>query len=60
MQWILQQIIETKKNNAEIYLTYSEGKSVIAEQFISSLKNKSKNIWVLYQEMHTLIISKSY
>ena len=29
-----------KINNTEMYSTYSEGKSVVAEKFIRSLKNK--------------------
>ena len=29
-----------KKNNIEMYSTYSEGKSVVAEKFIITLKNK--------------------
>ena len=42
-----------KINNIEIYLTYNEGKSVVAESFIRMLKNKvfkhmtviSKNVY---------------
>ena len=33
-----------KINNIEIYSTYSEGKSVVAERFIRTLKNKFLNI----------------
>ena len=29
-----------KINNIEMYLTYNEGKSVVAERFIRTLKNK--------------------
>ena len=29
-----------KDNNIEMYPTYNEGKSVVAERFISTLKNK--------------------
>ena len=29
-----------KKNDVEIYSTYNEGKSVVAERFIKVLKNK--------------------
>ena len=29
-----------KKNNIEVYSTYTEGKSVVAERFIRTLKNK--------------------
>ena len=43
-----------KRNNIEMYLTYNEGKSVVAERFIRTLKNKtlkhrstiSKNVYV--------------
>ena len=43
-----------EKNSTEIYLTYNEGKSVIAERFIRTLENKiykymtsiSKNIYI--------------
>ena len=42
-----------KDNNTEIYSTYNEGKSVVAERFIRTLKNKinkhmvheSKNVY---------------
>ena len=42
-----------KKNNIEVYSTYSEGKSIVAERFIRTLKNKilkymaavSKNVY---------------
>ena len=33
MQWL-------KDNDIEIYSTYNEGKSVVAERFIRTLKNK--------------------
>ena len=33
-----------KENNIEMYSTYNEGKSVIAERFIRTLKNKFTNI----------------
>ena len=29
-----------KMNNVEVYSTYNEGKSVVAERFITTLKNK--------------------
>ena len=29
-----------EKNNIEMYLTYNEGKSIVAERFIRTLKNK--------------------
>ena len=42
-----------KENNIEMYSTYNEGKSVVAERFIRTLKNKifkdikavSKNVY---------------
>ena len=42
-----------KRNNIEMYSTYNEGKSVVAERFIRTLKNKifkdikavSKNVY---------------
>ena len=34
-----------KINNIEMYSTYNEGKSVVAEKFIRTLKNKVLNIW---------------
>ena len=33
-----------KDNDMEMYSTYSEGKSVVAERFIRTLKNKFTNI----------------
>ena len=33
-----------KINNIEMYPTYNEGKSVVAERFITTLKNKILNI----------------
>ena len=47
MQWL-------KDNDIEIYSTYNEGKSVVAERFIRTLKNKiykhmaavSKNVYI--------------
>ena len=43
-----------KTNNIEMYSTYNEGKSVVAERFIGTLKNKifkhmttiSKNVYI--------------
>ena len=43
-----------KINNIEMYLTYNDGKSVVAERFIRTLKNKiykhmttiSKNVYI--------------
>ena len=53
--WILQQLLKRflKINNIEMYSTYNEGKSVVAERFIRTLKNKifkymtavSKNVY---------------
>ena len=34
-----------KINIIEIYSTYNEGKSVVAEKLIRTLKNKVLNIW---------------
>ena len=39
-----------EKNNIEIYLTYNEGKSVVAERFIRTLNNK------IYKYMTSLYI----
>ena len=44
-----------KINNIEMYSTYSEGKSVVAERFIRTLKNKFFNTWQLFQKMFILI-----
>ena len=33
-----------KINNIKMYSTYNEGKSVVAERFIRTLKNKISNI----------------
>ena len=43
-----------KINNIEMYPTYNEGKSVVAERFITTLKNKILNIWPLFQKMFIL------
>ena len=40
-----------KINNIEMYSTYNEGKSVVAERFIKTLKNKILNISQLFQKM---------
>ena len=37
-----------KENDIEIYLTFNEGKSVVAERFIKTLKNK------IYKHMTTI------
>ena len=40
-QWILQfSLLILKDDNIEIYSAYNEGKSVVAERFIKTLKNK--------------------
>ena len=39
-----------KKNDIEIYWTLNEGKSVVAERFISTLKKKFINTWTQYQK----------
>ena len=39
-----------KINNIEMYSTYNEGKSVVAEKFIRTLKNKFLNKWQLFQK----------
>ena len=50
-KWILQQSNETmaRKNDIELYWTYNESKSVIAERFIRTLKNK------IYKYMTSII-----
>ena len=44
-----------KINNIEMYSTYNKGKSVIAERFNRTLKNKILNIWQLFQKMFILM-----
>ena len=45
-----------KKNTIEIYLTHNEGKSVVVERFIRTLKKKEfVSIWLQYQKMCILI-----
>ena len=53
-----------KINNIDMYSTYNEGKSVVAERFIRTLKNKifkhmtavSKNVYVdVFQKMFILM-----
>ena len=41
-------IINLKKNDIEMYSTHIEGKSVVAERFIKTLKNK------IYKHMTTI------
>ena len=40
-----------KINNIDMYSTYNEGKSVVAERFIRTLKNKIFKPWQLFQRM---------
>ena len=44
-----------KDNGIEMYSTYNEGKSVVAERFIRTLKNKILSVWHLYQKMFILM-----
>ena len=44
-----------KINNIEMYSTYNEGKSVVAERFIRTLKTRFLNIWQLFQRMFILM-----
>ena len=44
-----------KMNNIEMYSTYHEGKSVVAERSIRTLKTKFLNIWQLFQKIFTLM-----
>ena len=39
-----------KINNIEMYSTYNEEKSVVAERFIRTFKNKILNTWQLFQK----------
>ena len=42
-------------NDIEMYSTYKEGKSVVAERFIRTLKRRLTNILQLCQKMFTLM-----
>ena len=42
-----------EKNDTEMYSTHNEGKSVVADRFIRTLKNKIA--WLQYQKMCLLI-----
>ena len=50
-------------NNVEMYSTYNEGKSVIAERFIRTLKNKilkhmiaiSKNVFLFFEAFDDIL-----
>ena len=44
-----------KINNIEVYSTYNEGKSVVAERFIRTLKNKILNTWQPFKKMFILM-----
>ena len=44
-----------KMNNIEMYSTFNEGKSVVAERFIRTLKMKFISTWHLFQETFMLI-----
>ena len=43
------------ENNIEIYSTHNEGKSVVAQRFLRTLKNKIYKYMVQYQKMCILI-----
>ena len=45
-----------RDNNIEMYSTHNEGKSVIAERFIKTLKMKFINMWLQFQKMFILVI----
>ena len=44
-----------KDNGISMYSTYNGGKSVVAERFIRTLKNKFTNIRQLFQKMFILM-----
>ena len=44
-----------KDNNIEMYSTYNEGKFLVAERSIKTLKTGFLNIWQLYQKMFILM-----
>ena len=44
-----------KINKIEMYSTYNEGKSVFAERFMRTLKNKILNILQLFQKIFILM-----
>ena len=43
-------------NDIDVYLSYNEGKSVVAERFIRTLKNKILSIRQLCQKMFILML----
>ena len=38
-----------------MYSAHKEGKSVVSERFVGTLKRKLTNIWLQYQKMFILI-----
>ena len=44
-----------KNNNIEMYSTFIEGKSAVAERFIRTLKIRFFSPWQLFQRMFTLM-----
>ena len=42
-------------NNREMYSAYNDGKFVVAERFVITLKIKFANIWIQYQKRCILI-----
>ena len=44
-----------KDTNIEMYSTYNEGKFLVAERSIKTLKTGFLNIWQLYQKMFILM-----
>ena len=49
-----------KANNIEMYSTYIEGKSVVAERFIRTLKNKSyKHMTALSKNLYIDVLNDS-
>ena len=53
--WVDQGSDFLKINNIEVYSTYNEGKSVVAERFIRTLKNKILNTWQPFKKMFILM-----
>ena len=44
-----------EENSIEMHSTHNKGKSVAAERFIRTLRNKIINIWIQFQKMFILI-----
>ena len=42
-------------NKIEMYSAYNEGKSVVAERFLRTLKNRFLNKWQLFHKMFILM-----